>query len=333
MFAGSFSTAKAGKHHIVLQTAGKSSLKIDGKEVLEDRWTYATDQRSVDVDLTVGAHSIDLVYYKMDGWMPPLLGLWIEAPGAAAAELHNTASVLALEAPDPIGLDAKTPTVFRSFMEIDLPNSVRGDKNFLNYGNPRHKRVVHAVQVGDPTHLHYTYDLDNGALAQVWKGGFLNTSPMWDNRGDGSSRPLGPVLALDDIQTVVQKSKLFDLSTAQNDPVAGYKPQGYDLDDAGYPTFRYIVDGASVEDQLRVLAGKSLNRKLTIVNQAKGGDQVVRLAVGKKIGKADDNLWVVDDKRYFIQVDKNMKPVLETKDGLSVLYLPAGANVEWTIFW
>jgi len=40
------------------------------------------------------------------------------------------------------------------------------------------KRVVHAIQVGDPAHLHYTYDMDNGAVAQIWKGDFLNVARL-----------------------------------------------------------------------------------------------------------------------------------------------------------
>jgi hypothetical protein len=332
-YTGNFTSPTAGKHHLVLQAAGKSSLKINGKEVFGDQWTYAGDQRSADLTLPAGTHSIEIVYYKMDGWMPPFLGLWIQAPGARAAVLHSMGSALALEAPDPIGLDAMTPKVFRSFMDITLPNTVRGDKDFLNFKDPHRKRVVHAIQVGDPTHLHYTYDLDNGAIAQVWKGGFLNTSPMWDNRGDGSSRPLGAVLPLDDIQTVVPKAKRFDLTTAQNDPVDGFKPMGYDLDEMGYPTFRYTLAGVEVEDQIRVSAGKMLNRTINFKNLGKDNDQVICLAVGKKIEKADDGLWVVDDKRYFILVPAGAKPILESSEGLSVLYLPVSGKVEWSVLW
>ena len=157
---------------------------------------------------------------------------------------------------------------------------------------------------------------------------------MWDNRGDGSSRPRGAILPLDDIQTVVTKDRLFDLTTAQNDPVHGFKPLGYDLDEMGYPTFRYTLSGTEIADKIRVSAGKTLNRSLTFTNGAQNSAaQVVRLAVGKKIEKSGDNLWTVDDKRYFIQTTGGAKPVLESTGGISVLFLPANSNVEWTILW
>lgn len=332
IFNGNVNCPKAGTHQITLQAAGKSILKIDGEELLADQWTYASNQRHANIGLTAGTHSIEIVNYKMDGWMPPFLGLWITAPGASPAELHSMGSALALEASDPIGLDAANPKVFRSFMDITLPNSQRGDKDFLNFKNQNRKRVVHAIQVGHPSNLHYTYDLDNGAIAQVWKGAFLNTAPMWDNRGDGSSQPIGAILALDDIQTVVPKAQLFDLKTSENDPVPGFKPQGYDLDENGYPTFRYTCDGTEVEDQIRVSEGKTLTRIMTFKNAGKT-EKVVRLAVGKKIEKVDDDLWVVDDKRYFIQAGQGGKPIVESSGGVSVLYLPVKEKVEWVIMW
>lgn len=331
IFNGQFTSTKAGKHHMVLQAAGKSILKIDGKELLGDLWTYAADQRRADIQLSAGTHTLELVNYKMDGWMSPFLGLWIEGPGTRAQAFHSLGSALALEASDPIGLEAATPKVFRSFMDITLPNAVRGGKDLLNMKDPHRKRVVHAVQVGDPMQLHYTYDLDNGALAQVWKGGFLNVAPMWDNRGDGSSRPQGAVLALDDVQTLVTKDQLFDLTTSPNDPVTGLKPMGYDLDEMGYPTFRYQLNGVEIQDQIKAVEGKILQRTLT--NAGKGTELFARLAVGKKIEKAEDGYWSVDGKRYFIQVSGGDKPILESNGSISVLYLPANGKVAWSLVW
>lgn len=188
--------------------------------------------------------------------------------------------------------------------------------------------------MGDPARLHYTYDLDNGSVAQIWKGDFLNTAPMWDDRGDGSSRPRGPVLALDDIQTVVTKAELFDLQTSENDPVSGYKPIGYSIDTEGYPVFRHILTktGVEVQDQVRVISGESLKRTITFSNAGAAGNYIVRLATGKNIEKVDDGVWVIDDKKYYIQTKANAG--VETSQGISVLYaVPAGDQVEWQVHW
>jgi len=247
--------------------------------------------------------------------------------------LHNLSSTLALVAADPIYLRAEEPKVFRSFMDITLPNAQRGPNDFMGFKDQNRKRVVHAVQVGDPARLHYTYDLDNGAVAQLWKGEFLYTSPMWDDRGDGSSRPRGAVLAFDDVQTVVEKSKLFDLTTSQNDPEPSFRPHGYDLDESGRPTFRYTLAGMEAEDQLRTSDGKKLNRTLTFSKIPAGNTHVVRLAVGKSIEKTDDTTWAVDGHRYYLQVPKGSNPTLETYGGISVLYVPVSAKVEYAWAW
>lgn len=332
-FSGKLNVPQAGKHRITLQVAGKNSLKINGIEVLADQWTHSSNQRSAEIELPAGQVPFELVNYKMDGWMQPYLGFWAEGPASAPTALHNLSSTLALVASDPIYLDAKEPQVFRSFMDITLPNAQRGPNDFMGYKDQNRKRVVHAVQVGDPTGLHYTYDLDNGAVAQLWKGEFLHTSPMWDDRGDGSSRPRGAMLPFDDVQTVVEKSKLFDLTTSQNDPAPSFRPRGYDLDDAGRPTFRYTLSGMEVEDQLRTADGKTMSRILIFNNIPAAANQVVRLAVGKSIEKLDDTTWSVDDRRYYIQVAKNVKPTVETSGGISVLYLPAAAKVEYGWMW
>ena len=59
-------------------------------------------------------------------------------------------------------MEAGNTTILRSF--VDLPGNVR---------------LTHSVNVGSPEGLHYTYDMDNGMLAQVWRGGFLDATPMW----------------------------------------------------------------------------------------------------------------------------------------------------------
>jgi hypothetical protein len=330
------SSPRAGKHRIVLQAGGKTILRVNGQEIMPDRWTYVADQRTAEVELAAGQWEIELTNYKMDGWMTPYLGLWVEGPGSRASEFHSMGSALSLVASDPIELDANTPVIFRSFMDITMPNSVRGEKNFMNYDDPHRKRVVHAVQVGDPAKLHYTYDLDNGSVAQIWKGEFLNTSPMWDDRGDGSSRPRGPVLALDDILTVVPKTALFDLTSSEHDPVSGYKPIGYNIDAEGYPVFRYALTktGTEVQDRIRVNSGESLTRTLTFSSADAAQSYFVRLATGKNIEKVDDGIWIVDDKRYYIQTKANAGIEASQGKGISVLYVvPASEKVEWQVHW
>src|SRR5690606_25373688 len=62
---------------------------------------------------------------------------------------------------------------------------------FLDYAGDRSRRRTHTIAVGDPSGLHYIYNLKAGNLACVWRGEFLDATPMWHSRGDGSYRPAG----------------------------------------------------------------------------------------------------------------------------------------------
>jgi len=320
IFNGSIQVPQAGKHQVVLQSGGRSSLLINGKEVLPDVWTWSGNQRTVEVDLAAGANALSLTTYKMDGWMQPFLGLWIAGPNSRPTALQTMSATLAIAPSDPILMEAMEPKVFRSFMDISPPRSKK-------------KRVVHAVQVGDPAHLHYTYDLDNGSLAQIWKGDFLDVSPMWDDRGDGSSRPRGPVLGFDDVPVVVAKTALFDLQASEFAPVAHFLPQGYDLDATGRPTFRYKMDEMEVEDQLSVVDQKYFNRALVFRNIPANTPYVCRLAVGTVIEKIDNSTYAIDGQRYYLLLPAGSKPVIEQSGTLSALYVPLAGRVEYGLLW
>ncbi len=311
---------KAGPYKFTVQAGARSVLRVNGREVLADAWAGSNDKRTATVDLPAGDAGIELTNYKMDDWLPPMLAFWVEGPGAPETAFHALSSTLAVTPPDPIRLEAGTPVVFRSFMDFYPDGKFK-------------KRIVHAVQVGNPDLLHYTYDLDNGALAQIWKGEFLNTSPMWDNRGDGSSRPTGAVLPLSDAAVVVAKPALFDTATSKTEPVADFRPKGYDLDAGDLPTFRYQRFGMDVEDQIRVAEGKYLNRTLTFANIPASNPYVCRLAMGREIVMENESLYLVDGKHYYIRLPKGEKATVENSGGTAVLYVPVKGKVEYSILW
>src|SRR5690606_26982116 len=96
---------------------------------------------------------------------------------------------------------------------------------------------------------HYTYDLDNGSLVQLWRGGFLDATPMWHERGDGSSRPQGS------LQLLIKNPALTIAQlNSQQDPWkidttgSSFRPKGYILNGHRNPVFQYKVYGVAVED-------------------------------------------------------------------------------------
>lgn len=307
----------AGKHEITMQAGGNSILSVNGSTVLPQKWGYSTVVRTASVDLPKGSVPVELIYFKMDGWMPPIVKFSVKSPDASVADLHAFSSTLALTPADPIFLDAKENTVFRSFMDY------YEDGTLL-------KRIVHPVSVGHPDGMHYTYDLDNGGLAQVWRGNFLNTSPMWDNRGDGSSQPRGMVLPLGDRATLVTLDAMTDTSGIVP-AAAGFRTYGYDLEEKNLPDFRYKMYGAMVKDRIRLVNNQYFARTIELTEGTPSAPLYCRMAIGSSIVEVEKGLYAVDDFSYFIRVPKEAKAMITQKDGRAALYLPITGEVSYDI--
>lgn len=304
----------AGKHTFEFIVSGNSMVSINGKEVLSNQWRDNSTKRSVEVDLPSGKVPIEISSYKTDAWLRPALGMWIEGPEFRSKAYHSISSLLGATPSDPILLDAKTNTVFRSFTDL------------MNDGK-KVKRIVHGVNVGSPSNLHYTYNLDNGSIVQIWKGQFLDTSPMWDDRGDGSSKARGAILTLNDLSTLlVSKTKnLLEDQTSENVP---FRTLGYDLDEEGLPTFHYKMDGTDVSDQIRIKHNEFIERTLLLKNIS--DSPIIRLAIGNEIISLGNDLYAIDGKKYYIKASHASISVAGFK---KVLTTPAAEKVTYEILW
>lgn len=315
IFNATLKIPEAGKHQFIFQAGGKYYVKVNGKTLLPDAWTTSRDQRTAEMDLPAGNVPVEITVYKTDGWVSPILGMYVQGPSFRSVPFHSLGSVLAGVPSDPIYLDAKESTLLRSFSDI-----------FRN--TDKQKRIVHAINVGSPDKLHYTFDLDNGAIAQIWKGEFLDTTPMWDDRGDGSSRPRGPILALEDTPLIVSADAKTNLSgsTPAN---ANFRTLGYDVDADNLPTFRYQIYGTEVEDQIRVIEGKYLSRTLSLKTPASASLQC-RVAIGKNITKLSDDVYAIDGKSYYIKAaDASIEKIGDN----TVLLVPVKDKVQYSVMW
>ncbi len=217
--------------------------------------------------------------------------------------------------PDPILVTAQVNTTLRSFMDIP--------------GGPR---VVHAISVGHPQQVHYTYDLDNGSLFQVWRGGFLDATPMWNNRGNGTSKVLGspihfgvPSLAVGKLATT---GALWPTDTAGT----GYKPNGYVLDAQDLPTFRYHIYGQQVADAIRPLAnGEGFDRTVTVMGNTDG--LYLRLAVSPTIVDQGKGVFLIGDNAWYLKVEEAGKGRPFVRDGQAgkELLVPITSVIRYSI--
>lgn len=215
----------------------------------------------------------------------------------------------------PILVEASEIPVFRSFM--DLPGG---------------KRVVHAVSVGSPANVHYTYDTDKGTIIQVWRGGFLDATPMWYSRGDGSSRPRGAVQTFGDPAMSIAKLPGRESPWASDTAGTGFRPMGYQLDANDNPVFRYRVNGSTVTDAIQALAnGEGISRDVTVAGALQ--NFYFRLAEGKDIRQLKEGLYTIDENAYYLKVESpgNEKPFIRTSNGKKELLVPVTGTLKYSI--
>ncbi len=320
---GKLNIKNAGKYTFYTQINGMNALKVDGNWVLPFAGTGTWNPRSAAVDLTAGDHTVEVVVAKKDAWMKPALGVFIEGPQVRRMPLHSVSSLPLGDSVNPILISVDgDPRVMRCFIDFSKDG--------------KRKRITHAASVGTPDGANFTMDLNNGALVQCWRGGFLNATPMWHDRGDGHSDPIGSILKLNDAPDF---ATLTSNTAAWPDTLgtdAGYRMRGYDLDDAGFPTFKYTIYGSQVEDMTRPEeSGKRLTRTLKVSGAAQ--NLYCRLAEGKDIATLADGSYLVDNKSYYIKINNaaGAKPVVRTVNNRQELVVPVsnGSQVSYSIIW
>ncbi|GAB3504438.1 hypothetical protein GCM10027341_34740 [Spirosoma knui] len=303
---------------------GAGELTIAGKKVLtidtEDGGTASTK-----LNLQAGDFPIELAYYKNFGlWYARSndITLAVEGPGVQYTVLNPI-----IRAADPVG-------------EISL--AVKGEpvmqRGFVNH---RGKKHTHTISVGEPGFVNYTVDLAKGEFLQIWRGDFLETTPMWYGRGETQlSVPMGSVIELSGKPSLTY---LADKNAAWPDSNATYTNMGYDVDKSGRPVFKYSVGAATVRESF---AAENDGQKLTHTFQVTPGSTATtagelwcRVAEGSTITELPNGLYAINDKQYLIELPGKQKPVIRsTAQNTKELLLPISGKdnaglLTYSIIW
>ena len=308
-YTGTIRVKESGEYNFNLSTAGgRGSMKIKDQVVVPLGQGRGTGK----LTLTAGDHPFELIYSKFLDYAKPALGLAVGGPGIREYVISD-ANVASGDPVDPILINAPVNTILRSFADIDTV------------------RVTHAVNVGSALQVHYTYDMDKGMIVQLWRGGFLDATPMWHSRGDGSSRPTGTVQRFGRPLPALQR--LGTASTAWSADTAGssYRPKGYIVDDSDRPVFRYFIYNTPVTDLIRVLpGGQGIHREVTVQNPA--ADLYLRLAEANNIETVSEGLYLLNDKSYYLRLDDAAeKPVIRDANGRKEMILPVHGKISYSI--
>ncbi len=318
-YTGTLHVEAPGEYTFLMSTAnGAGQMKINNQPV--SKW--AAWSNTGKITLSAGDVPLEAIYSKIYKGGNPDFQITVTGPGFRQFLLTPTAVTEAGET-DPILVTAEANTVLRSFMDLPQVRNERG----------RAYRVTHGISVGSPQQVHYTYDADNGNLVQVWRGMFLDATPMWENRGDGSSRPMGAVNYLGGKPQLALARLASPQTPWPTDTTgSGFRPRGYQLDDQDRPTFRYMTASTMVEDQLQALPdGHGIRRQLTVAQPGTG--LYARLASGTSIEQMPNNTYLIDGKTYMIQLADagGSQPLVRTSNGMQELLVPVSGKLTYSI--
>jgi hypothetical protein len=309
IYKGKLEVPETGTYTMRIQTpGGEGHLNIGGKELL----AYTANQRVIEVALEKGVHEVELGYSKRTTWVPAALGWNISGPGVRELEFSQSAGQ-GSSGVGPILVNQKERPTLRSFMDI-----------------PGHGRLTHTISVGSPEEVHYTYDLLSGNLVQVWRGGFLDATPMWNSRGDGSSRPYGAVNRLGKPSFALAKLDVADAEWPADSTGMAFRGHGYRTKNQEHQlVYHYTLYGADVSDEVEVLSdGKGIKRTIGITDAPVGLS--LRIASGSSIQDLGDGLYAVDDKSYYIQLHQG-KAVLHQLDDTQELRAPLSEGASYSL--
>ncbi len=311
-FDGKLNVPSSETYLFTSSFSGNGSLEIDGKSVIKPTRTWlGGDLVSGSINLEKGEHTFKFWVHKDIGWATNGIALSIEKANSKSIALHNPASMPDIDADPLITIKPSTePEIIRSFM------------------NHKNKKLTHVISVGDPSKVHYSYNLLQGAMLQAWKGDFLNATDMWHERGEPQTpSPMGaPIILLAGNCPIYEKTNSID-------SISGYQYKGYALNERRLPVFKYAFKEMIIKDLISPFQqGRGLNRTISVTGN--GIDELmIRIAQAKTITPVGKGLYAIDNQSYYIQVSPAVFPEIETYNNQQVLLLPASNEVTYQIIW
>lgn len=287
-YTGNLEIVEPGDYTFSVNAFGKSSLYLNGEKVMADESQLPGNApRSSTVMLEQGSVPFKLVFYKNSyPGRRPQLGFFVEGPGIKNSPLHDPNSYLEHVIQKPFILE---PT--------SEPMIVRG---FFQHGD---KVKTHTVSVGEPTGSNFVYDLNQGALLGFWRGGFLDTAPMWRQRGE--SQLMIPNGAFVELSAGPTLAKLDQNNSHWPDSLSSDQlyMQGYILNRDRRPTFKYVFEQIAIEDFLEPeMDGKILTRTISYINPEKVSDLYARIVAAEKIEDFGEGVYHINQGQFYVKI-------------------------------
>jgi hypothetical protein len=150
---------------------------------------------------------------------------------------------------------------------------------------------------------------------------------MWYERGEPqTSSPMGATI------TLAGTCPIFEINNP-SDSITEYKYKGYTLDQQRYPTFSYEYKNIKIKDKISpILNGNGLNRTINIDGSNKNNLEI-RIAQSTSIKPMGNGLYIIGDHEYFVKLDQNSTPKIESYQGNQVLLMTGSEPIQYQLIW
>ncbi|MDH3649102.1 MAG: DUF1080 domain-containing protein [Saprospiraceae bacterium] len=238
-------------------------------------------------NLEAGVHDVMITYYQ-EIWLAMLV-IQYEGPGMSKRTLASQDIIAEWRA-----RSAAQPPL--TVTDLEEPEMLGG---FTNHGE---NKLTHTLSIGDPSGLHYSYDLLDGFLIKSWRGDYADVTEMW--RGRGESQLVKPLNAAVEFSSGVPIARLSnpDASWPAYKP-EDYRYRGYRIDEDSRPIFQYTFHDMQIEDKIMPgNDGKSLSRSLNFSGDESSGSTYYRLQTAHDIISLPNGLYNMGGQ-YYLQLD------------------------------
>ncbi len=316
VFTGKFKVAKTGMYDFKGNWHGYANVWIDDEMVLSDENTpwYGlgfNEETLGEKQLAEGEHSFKIGYTHRD---------WERQMRAVALYIKNAADTEGWQ-----GLHEKKSEIEFSktvLNEVEPTTQPIFQRSFVVFNG---KKRTHALNVGFPQGLHYSYDTKQGGLLHAWRGLFLNTTEMWHERGEEqTAQPLGVSVQLTGRFSLINKDKLDSI------PESELRYEGtnlVDIEGQKTPQFSYRYQNTMIKDWTQPAANKQGLQRTISLSTTLSGMNVLLATASKGIQKAADGLYAIDGAAYFIKLPAGTPAVIAEKNGQQILMVALNAAV------
>ncbi|MFY0652902.1 MAG: DUF1080 domain-containing protein [Cyclobacteriaceae bacterium] len=319
IYSGSLVVPEKDHYNFIYGYTGGIKVESNGETFLESLSASGQGELERSITLPAGTYPFTIYNYKAAAWRAPKLGTFVKASMSNRKSFHQYDSY-----PDK---PSSTSPIY-----VDVEGRPKMHRGFVTFGNDGPK-LSHTIAVGTPGGVHYFYDLGTANLIGAWRGNFVDATPMWNRRGNGSFIARGAVqwtFLNQPIAQLASKDSPFPGKTDLDD----FRSKGYQIDESsGLPIFKHLYKGVEVANQIQTDQSNTYITNEVSFSQSNLVNWYLKLAEGE-VRQMPDGAYAIGGQQYYINVLTGQSPYIREVEGVMELVLPVdGSSIKYEIIW